>query len=274
MHQRGRPHRGWLVCLPAANIWCRVRASARVNLNRRDYARFASLEILSRRCCVGPGVAESGVDAVAERTIDRDGGRSLLLRWSAALYGNVGHIYHSGLTVQFSYLRCAGGGGWRRRPALPSPGLQKRQRHGQATPPSTRPTPSQTKQQSRNSCEAISWSAEFDATRYITRPSHSHTRVNSRHVTQPSRVIATLSSYVRPRTRLLEFSFFGVYPAIPKISPHRDLNLLSLAASDCLRKSRTKRSVSVLHYGFMVHKIIYKFHIKCALYYTLKRRVT
>lgn len=45
---------GAAVCLPPANIWRGVRAWARVNLNRRDYARFASLEILSLGVAVRP----------------------------------------------------------------------------------------------------------------------------------------------------------------------------------------------------------------------------
>lgn len=69
-------------------------AQTRVNLNWRDYARSALVRFIGNP--------------------------------RARLYGNVGQIYHSGLTVQFSYLRAAGsgsrgllknrtkGGAWRR----------------------------------------------------------------------------------------------------------------------------------------------------------------
>lgn len=54
------------------------RRQTRVNLNRRDYARSALARFIGNP--------------------------------RARLYGNVGQIYHSGLTVQFSYLRAAGSG--------------------------------------------------------------------------------------------------------------------------------------------------------------------
>lgn len=54
----------------------RPPAWARVNLNWRDYARSALARFIGNP--------------------------------RARLYGNVGQIYHSGLTVQFSYLRAAG----------------------------------------------------------------------------------------------------------------------------------------------------------------------